>query len=291
MKQRIMYIDNLKALAIFTVVIGHVFWFTWNHYSENVWCHLIAVYNMPLFFFLSGMFAKDNMSLKQLGRKAKQLLLPTLVIGGVYTYINEGFEGFIYGRMHFGYWFLPALFQMFVLFCFRSLILAFLRKRLNFGKMFSNSFDVVYMLGFWGITKKMAEYMPEDIYNMLCLGHIANNILFFWLGFLVWQNKDLMIKYFGKYKEKIYAISFLMFGCIFYLCYYSNYQIPGFVENKILPLLSIVLLMILFQHSSFGNGKMQKIFSYIGSHSLEIYLLQYFFLPTSYLLSKSVMGG
>ena len=26
MKQRIIYIDNLKALAIFTVVIGHVFY-------------------------------------------------------------------------------------------------------------------------------------------------------------------------------------------------------------------------------------------------------------------------
>lgn len=25
MKQRIVYIDNLKALAIFTVVVGHVF--------------------------------------------------------------------------------------------------------------------------------------------------------------------------------------------------------------------------------------------------------------------------
>lgn len=27
MKQRIVYIDNLKALAIFTVVVGHVFFF------------------------------------------------------------------------------------------------------------------------------------------------------------------------------------------------------------------------------------------------------------------------
>lgn len=64
MKQRIVYIDNLKALAIFTVVIGHVFYFTWNKFGDNVWNHLISAYNMPLFFFLSGMFAKEDMTIK-----------------------------------------------------------------------------------------------------------------------------------------------------------------------------------------------------------------------------------
>lgn len=63
MKQRIIYIDNLKALAFFTVVIGHVFYFTWNQYCNSIWNHLIVAYNMPLFFFLSGMFAKEGMSL------------------------------------------------------------------------------------------------------------------------------------------------------------------------------------------------------------------------------------
>lgn len=80
MKQRIIYIDNLKALAIFTVVIGHVFYFTWNQYCNSVWNHLIVAYNMPLFFFLSGMFAKEGMSFEQIGRKAKQLLIPTVTI-------------------------------------------------------------------------------------------------------------------------------------------------------------------------------------------------------------------
>ena len=36
---------------------------------------------------------------------------------------------------------------------------------------------------------------------------------------------------------------------------------------------------------------MQKICSYVGTHSLEIYVLQYFFLPTTYSLGNSVMGG
>ena len=290
MKQRIVYIDNLKALAIFTVVIGHVFWFTWNHYTDSIWFHLIEAYNMPLFFFLSGMFAKDDMNLEQLGRKVKHLLLPTIIVGGIYAYIHEGLWEILFGRMHFGYWFLPALFQMFVLFYFRSFILSFLRKKLNIGRKMTISFDVVYMFGCWGLAKKMTDYVPEDIYNMLCLGHIAENALFFWSGFLVWQNKEMIVKYLGRYKDMIYAICFLLFAGIFYLCFYSGYEIPGIVV-RIMALLSIVLLMIFFQKYSFGNGKIQKAISYVGSHSLEIYLLQYFFLPTNYQLENSVIGG
>lgn len=50
MKQRILYIDNLKALAIISVIISHVFWFSFGH-NENVWSRLISTYYMPLFFF------------------------------------------------------------------------------------------------------------------------------------------------------------------------------------------------------------------------------------------------
>ena len=107
MKQRIVYIDNLKALAIFTVVIGHVFYFTWNKYNDNVWNNFISVYNMPLFFFLSGMFAKEGLSLKHIGRKAKQLLIPTATIGGTYAYFNNGkrnsgFSGYTAGTKGIG---------------------------------------------------------------------------------------------------------------------------------------------------------------------------------------------
>ena len=97
MKQRIVYIDNLKALAIFTVVIGHVFYFTWNKYNDNVWNNFISVYNMPLFFFLSGMFAKEGLSFKHIGRKAKQLLIPTATIGGTYAYFNNGIHDYLFG--------------------------------------------------------------------------------------------------------------------------------------------------------------------------------------------------
>lgn len=287
MKQRIIYIDNLKALAIFTVIIGHVFYFTWNQYSNSIWNHLIVAYNMPLFFFLSGMFAKEGMTIKQIGRKAKQLLIPTATIGGVYAFFKDGIHELLFGGSHFGYWFLPTLFIMFIFFYVRCQIV----------KVFFNNksvkiillLDLLYMLGVWGITKILAHYITENIYNLICLNQITNYVLFFWGGFLTWKNKEKISSVIKMKLDVGYALCFLIFGVAFYFCYYSGYETTG-LFRKIMALFTIPLLLILFRRITFNNN-IQKIFSYVGTHSLEIYVLQYFFLPTTYSLDNSVMGG
>ncbi len=287
MKQRIIYIDNLKALAIFTVIIGHVFYFTWNQYSNSIWNHLIVAYNMPLFFFLSGMFAKEGMTIKQIGRKAKQLLIPTATIGGVYAFFKDGIHELLFGGSHFGYWFLPTLFIMFIFFYVRCQIV----------KVFFNNksvkiillLDLLYMLGVWGITKILAHYITENIYNLICLNQITNYVLFFWGGFLTWKNKEKISSVIKMKLDVVYALCFLIFGVAFYFCYYSGYETTG-LFRKIMALFTIPLLLLLFRRITFNNN-IQKIFSYVGTHSLEIYVLQYFFLPTTYSLDNSVMGG
>lgn len=287
MKQRIIYIDNLKALAIFAVIIGHVFYFTWNQYSNSIWNHLIVAYNMPLFFFLSGMFAKEGMTIKQIGRKAKQLLIPTATIGGVYAFFKDGIHELLFGGSHFGYWFLPTLFIMFIFFYVRCQIV----------KVFFNNksvkiillLDLLYMLGVWGITKILAHYITENIYNLICLNQITNYVLFFWGGFLTWKNKEKISSVIKMKLDVVYALCFLIFGVAFYFCYYSGYETTG-LFRKIMALFTIPLLLILFRRITFNNN-IQKIFSYVGTHSLEIYVLQYFFLPTTYSLDNSVMGG
>ena len=290
MKQRILYIDNLKAIAIFTVVVGHVFYFSWDRYCDNLWCYLITAYNMPLFFFLSGMFAKDNMNLSQLGRKAKQLLIPTLVVGGIYTFIKDAFSQLFFEPAHYGYWFLPTLFVMFSFFYVRCLMAKALRKLFNVRETWMTAFDVLFMLAVWGGSKMMGRFMPEGIYGLSCLGGIAANVIFFWLGFLVWKNKKTLSPLLHKRKDAIYAICFLVFMVMFYYINYSGVETRGLMA-KVMALFTLPLVMIFFKDRNFGNGKIQSSLSYIGSHSLEIYVLQYFFLPIKYELTSSVVGG
>ena len=56
MKQRIDYIDRMKGMAIFLVVMGHVYGMVFNQ-SEDVTYKWISSFHMPLFMFLSGLVA------------------------------------------------------------------------------------------------------------------------------------------------------------------------------------------------------------------------------------------
>lgn len=290
MTQRIVYIDNLKALAIFTVVVGHVFYFTWNQYSDNVWFHLIVSYNMPLFFFISGMFAKEKISLNIVTRKAKSLLIPFVTVGGFYAFIKNGLSELYFGGAHFGYWFLPALFIMFVLFYIRCFLLMIIKKRIMISHKVNNMCDIIYMLFVWGISRILLNHIDWNICNLLCIGHLANYILFFWLGFLVAQNKTKIWSEIHMHIDKIYALCFLIFIVLFYYNYYYCSESRGIVA-KIIAIIAIILLMIFVKNNQIVNLKVQSSLSYIGSHSLEIYVLQYFFLPLKYELGDYAWGG
>ena len=54
MKQRIQWLDNLRAIAIFFVVLGHTVGLPETAQK------LIFSFHMPIFFWISGLFAKDS---------------------------------------------------------------------------------------------------------------------------------------------------------------------------------------------------------------------------------------
>lgn len=71
-KQRINYIDDAKALAIFLMIVGHLGY-------ENTTDVLIYGFHIPLFFIVSGMFFNADRSLREnLSRGFKQLIIPYL---------------------------------------------------------------------------------------------------------------------------------------------------------------------------------------------------------------------
>ena len=85
---RINYIDNLKGIAIILVVMGHVEQFSLG-LEDNLFRTFYNGFHMPLFMFLSGVFAMKSFKLWNLSesllflkKKVLRILLPFLVIGG-----------------------------------------------------------------------------------------------------------------------------------------------------------------------------------------------------------------
>lgn len=118
MKQRIDYIDRMKGLAIFLVVMGHVYGMAFAQ-PEDVAYRVISSFHMPLFMFLSGLVACSGAtlpfwSLPKLGRKLRGLLLPLLVFGMCFTMtwakdFESGLKGFLESPNKNGYWYLMTL--------------------------------------------------------------------------------------------------------------------------------------------------------------------------------------
>lgn len=147
-------IDNMRALAIMSVVFGHsiiLYSSSWNLYETTqtsaflnfVKC-VIDLYQMPLFFALSGYLLSGSCRRRYASfvcAKAQRLLIPFLVVGvffmiplkmclGFSRYSSDSFVGAILKLLLGGesghLWYLPTLFYMF---CFSYPIARLSEKR------------------------------------------------------------------------------------------------------------------------------------------------------------------
>ena len=76
-------LDITKAIGIILMVMGHL------HFSEDVFDKYIYAFHMPLFFIVSGMLFNQDKTLKNtIISRAKALLVPYVVFGGVYSAIS-----------------------------------------------------------------------------------------------------------------------------------------------------------------------------------------------------------
>lgn len=126
--QRIAWIDNAKAIAIFFIVLGHIL-------PSDALCGYIFSFHVPLFFFLSGLtFTADKSPKDFFKSKAKRILLPYLAFSviSITVYLIQNLilhrDGLLLSRCLIGMllgtrstglmpwnnplWFLPCLFVL-----------------------------------------------------------------------------------------------------------------------------------------------------------------------------------
>ena len=56
MKERLEYLDQMKGIAIWLMVIGHVMLFSFK-VSDTPVQQMLGIFDMPIFFFVSGYLA------------------------------------------------------------------------------------------------------------------------------------------------------------------------------------------------------------------------------------------
>ena len=169
MKDRLDHIDKARGVAILFVVLGHSFLSV--QHPINMF---ILSFHMPLFFFLSGIFAKDytwSTALNGIKSKVIRLLVPQLVLAATVVVMKAVpliLKGEPLSRIAWwsglGYWFLPTLFCCAVLFIVLSCLLDMNKWKIRIGVLIFTLVTIVVVLYVFHIPnvcfKKYLKIVP-----------------------------------------------------------------------------------------------------------------------------------
>lgn len=288
-KKRYEYLDVAKCIAIFLVVLGHCILFLSNDFVENysndsLLYKTIIKFNMPIFFFISGIFISGILK-KDIKTvfisKTQQLLKPYFVFGIIAVSLSllynisiiENIKDIIY---HIRNWFL--LEYWYVGTFFLSIIIFYISRKFIKDK---------YIADIIAVSTTML--IPRD--TILCT-NICNLYIFLILGDYL-KNIITNNKYFT-----IPIIAFIIFiSSIFFevsnISVYDNIIDIHNIGTSILKYLFMVItgisgsiflistLKIIIEN--FPDWKIWKISSEYGQKSFYIYLLNR--LPMVFIIS------
>lgn len=288
--QRNHQIDNIRAIAILLVVIGHsiiIYSSSWGLYkSSNNFLFfdylkdLINIIQMPLFFAVSGFLFAFSVDKKQfmsiVKDKASRLLIPYMWFAFLWLlpirlivnypgYSGKSFATIIgkcllYGSDNGHLWYLIALFWIFV---FASIIIQFCNKRISNTKMLlkikhnEHTVSCFLFLAFSIILLCIGKKVDLSYFNS-----VSQNMIWFALGLVIQDYYAKLNRVRNAYKIGFFLVSLLLS----IICVWKRNGAIHFVLSIIAAFLMIVFLFI-----SVPTHKI-NILSYLSSVSFGIYL-------------------
>lgn len=292
MMQRIEYLDVLKGIAIILVVAGHAIGFLFPDFNDvftgvkygnagknaGILWNAIYKFHMPLFFFCSGYFFNNKYKIDDfLWKHVKRLLIPYFVTGWLILMV----------RGHFGYWYLLSLFEFSVG--------LFLLSKINFtSRKYLNVMAGAILL--FALARILNNI---DVLKFADLGRFNLYFPFFVLGWMtkIYSNYDL-----PKCKRILTGgvdVALLIFIILCVINYrtdnYKDISQNVLIQNVIKPLLPYIgglCGIIVCRQLSKGLLKymgIKKVLSFLGRHTLSIYIFHILFIPTQSQISKILM--
>ncbi|WP_049181736.1 acyltransferase family protein [Lacticaseibacillus paracasei] len=287
MRKRIGFVTNIRALAIILVVFGHsiiIYSSAWGIYQSsnqvqllNGIKSLINLVQMPLFISVSGFLFANNYITKSikkvLKQKAERILIPYVVffwfwmipmrfLVGYYNHINVRpsfkyliFNSFIMGQDNGHLWFLPCLF-----FCFPIGYYVFQYfDKIKFSMLVKSIFSVLF---FWFVS--MGAYVLGDFISFMPLHDLGEQFIWFFLGFVVRRNVDVIRNIQIKYKLGTTVLGVVLGGL----------SVSGIISQvRFLIVFSsmVSILLVLLAYTIISN-RSKNIMNRLAADSFGIYL-------------------
>ena len=264
---RIDYIDKLKGFAIILVVMGHVL--EWGMGISDSPANLFySSFHMPLFMFLSGLFAMKSFKTYNLAEcqhflynKVRRIVVPFLVVGGAFSILQTGGVTAVYMGEISGYWFLPALFYAMV----TEMVVGCMLQRLHGYQHWY--FDVSFHIFVYGLLSfaYYKTFMADIPYYL----NFIKMYPFFVIG--VWFTR------YQRLKEAILSSHTLVSASVV-LSFVSLWlQQTIKLPIRITGFFAFVVLVNFF--AAYGD-RLRSEWSIVGKYTLQIYVFHWFLIPS-----------
>lgn len=270
-KQRIEYIDAMRGFTMILVVFSHVCSMCFGDRSMG-YNDVFFLFRLPCFFFISGwLFDPLKGTFSSVAKhKFMVQIVPTVIFLLLLAPPPLFFSKL--GATKGGYWFTFVLFEFFVI------------------SMLSERFCKKW--GLWlAIVLSVSSYFYDAYYNRFFshFGWITDIVgflsfktwrfyLFFYMGILIKRHFDEFLQITNKHYVIILVIS--CFALMAYLPHSENVTI-SYLIFALGGISSMIMIFTLFRnlYTSSIIHHPSAILQFIGTRTLDIYLLHYFFLP------------
>lgn len=280
---RIGYIDTMRGLAMFLVVIGHVYVKSFDCGSEyyDLLCWQIEI---PLFFFISGFFAQRLMKKsfsEVLKEKTARLLIPAFIMLALYcACFNLNYVGALFKNMKDGYWFTFSLFEYIIIFfsCEKLFALTKCSKRTTTALHLLVALVICYVGAYF------RNHMTNPITSLFILPELIN-YPFFLFGSLVYSHRErLTNKLYTNYLwGGVLILVYLAGEIVLHNLGFESLGLASTLLYQFLVLAAVCIIWYCFENSydSIQDCQTMRFLSLIGRRSLDVYFLHYFFLPAN----------
>ena len=275
-KQRIEYIDAMRGFTMILVVFAHIchFCFCNDRMGYNA---VFIIFRLPCFFMISGWLFESvaQRPFKEVARhKAMVQLLPTVIF--LLLLAPPPFFFHQLGTLKGGYWFTFALFEYFILY---MVIIRISRKWSFFFAIAITIITYIYARYFDSIRSAADDYqlwvinlggfLSVTTWRLFIFFYLGAWIRRHFDGFIQWTSKTLMI-----------AFITIAFFLIASTSHHDNllFEMFRFYGGGIT---GMVMVFTFFRLSASWLKKLHvsKPLQYVGTRTLDVYLLHYFFLP------------
>lgn len=294
------WLDAMRGFTMILVVAYHV---STDCFGQNIKhssaLSFFVLFRMPLFFFVSGFLAyssKVQWSLRTLGqnmlKKCKVQLIPTIVFLVVFLSLMrpnflKGLEAAMMSPTKSGYWFTWALLLMFIIYY----VFAYLESKLP-----KKTLIPILLLWTGAAVVYATIYMPswfsyhkDPFFHYTSLIQVMTYFHFFLFGTIVRRYWSQVERLFDT--KWFYAVVVtLAFICAVDYLKWHTLRLQWANLPRTLAMYSLILIVVMFfRHYKEWFTKQTtvgKCLQYIGTRTLDIYLLHFLFLPNAKMIGS-----